>query len=92
MYPKHRLIILLLLLPTFLFAQSGMDRIRAEITETRNTFLKNNVYIVSTNNATMDTALGVAIRNNWKATAIKGMITPRELKTMIRDKNNSFIP
>lgn len=91
MYPKHRLIILLFLLPTSLFAQSGMDRIRAEIIETRNTFLKNNVHIVSTDNATMDTALAVAIRNNWKATAIKGMITPKELKTMIRDKNNSFI-
>lgn len=91
MYPKHRLTILLFLLPTLLFAQSGMDRIRAEIIETRNTFLKNNVYIISTDNATMDTALAIAIRNNWTATAIKGMITSKELKTLIRDKNNSFI-
>jgi len=55
------------------------------------TFKKNNIYIVYSGNATLDSSLASAFHDYWTVTPIKGYISEKELKTLIRDKQNSFI-
>ena len=56
----------------------------------RDIFLGNNIYVVYTDNAALDSSLHESFSKFWTIRPIKGYISKKELKNLIRDEKNSF--
>ncbi|MBO9562473.1 MAG: hypothetical protein J7621_06845 [Niastella sp.] len=67
-------------------AQSAKDAFEAR----KDIFLANNIYVVYTGNAVLDSAFKESFSKYWTIKPIKGFITKDEFKELIKDKGNSF--
>jgi hypothetical protein len=67
--------------------KTAQERLDAD----RDIFLANDIYVVYTGAAMLDSALKEDFNRFWTIRAIKGFISKEEFKTLIRDERNSFI-
>lgn len=67
-------------------AQSAKEQYEAR----KDIFLGNNLYVIFTGIATLDSSLKESFTKFWTLQPIKGFVTKKELKEHIRDPKNSF--
>jgi hypothetical protein len=67
-------------------AQSAKEQFEAG----KDVFPGNNLYVIYTGIATLDSSLKESFSKFWTIRPIKGFITKKELKSYIRDPKNSF--